>query len=826
MPHPNKSQNPPHLRLPPSQGSKTGLPTDPKSMRTPASFFSNAYVRRIGSSRRARPVATAIADIFVRSLVLAGYCHEHSPQSRALNTVSTKSMGATTKNWGDRALGDTPRRLLVKGPPGSLSSRVESLGVHRPRTQRMFNSSVAQRLEVYDEDHRAEQASAHGSSHRTHVDDVKINHAECLGKEPRLSPRNNRTDYDRLYANSAPHDDRNDVRTHRLKDNEVDHTQYSIRDVGNHPTFKSSQKKLYQYTSEIYQAVLGKSLDWQEAVDAVATYQPFSPQTDKTRSAVESSSVQRLVEAIWDKDKSNHYIFTLYRELPSPGMIHLSKRSRGALLRRFANPRDRRWVDARRYLALVEDMMAANLSVSRSLWSSAIHLAGRATGRVTKEDLIRAIGVWNQMEYLAGIQADGVVFNVLFDIAIKAGQYTVADRLIEEMERRNIQFGRSGKVTKIYYHGLLGDANGVRLAFDEFVKSGEIVDTAVMNCLIASFLRSDETQTAEQIYYQLLRTQATTQSALDSDHASMHVTSPNLTSELAVYRKRTKKLGRVLELSASLKDSFPDHHRTLQEALLVAPDTRTFHVLLSHYAYKTGDLKAFVSVLDDMKEVFPVPPRGMIYLLLFDGFAHQGRHRKGWVAEKLWTVWKAYLRALYESKTRLYHRSYALPPSFVWENPLRSSRSTASSTPPSTNVPSKLYTPLPSVTNMRDVSSNPRGEDADEDVTHRHDEDFPHFDGGIDISDILGQAEQGPRKEDDELESLERRLENGVFLGRRMIMIILRAFGACCGPDDVMEVWLRMETIWQPAKRKGLDVLAVKEELEKQLNRASKRPHI
>ena len=225
-----------------------------------------------------------------------------------------------------------------------------------------------------------------------------------------------------------------------------------------------------------------------------------------------------------------------------------------------------------------------------------------------------------------------------------------------------------------------------------------------------------------------------------------------------------------------------------------------------------------------MEDIYPVPPRGMIYLLLFDGFARHGRHKKGWTAEKLRKVWKAYLRALYESKTRVHDRSFALPSSFVWENPLG-----GGPTVPlvSTNRSNPLYTPLPSASiNLQDDlhefeehTEHPRGVDEDViDISYR---DTPDLYTDVDIPE--SHPTQPLPVEGDSLEPLEHRLENGVFLGRRMIKIILRAFGSCCGPDDVMEVWLRMESIWQPDKRKGLDVLAVKEELERQLNRTNRR---
>jgi hypothetical protein len=120
-------------------------------------------------------------------------------------------------------------------------------------------------------------------------------------------------------------------------------------------------------------------------------------------------------------------------------------------------------------------------------------------------------------------------------------------------------------------------------------------------------------------------------------------------------------------------------------------------------------------------------------------------------------------------------------------------------------------------------------ENEDKDEEEDENENKEHNDGDsiveeleseLDAEELFGnpaQIQQEPQA--DELKELERRIENGVFLGRSMIIVILGAFGTCCGPRQVMDVWMIMEKIWQPQKRRTLDVLAVQEELEKQMNR-------
>lgn len=111
-------------------------------------------------------------------------------------------------------------------------------------------------------------------------------------------------------------------------------------------------------------------------------------------------------------------------------------------------------------------------------------------------------------------------------------------------------------------------------------------------------------------------------------------------------------------------------------------------------------------------------------------------------------------------------------------------------------------------------------------VTHAN-ESMAALEEDIDVDELFRQQAQDLQNElqnePQDSEEIERRIENGVFLGRRMVIIILRAFGACCGPEELMKVWLQIIRIWQPEKRKALDVLAAKEELERQMNRLQRQ---
>ncbi|KAJ5881825.1 uncharacterized protein N7529_000497 [Penicillium soppii] len=441
------------------------------------------------------------------------------------------------------------------------------------------------------------------------------------------------------------------------------------------------------------------------------------------------------------------------------------------------------------------------------------------------------------MEHVAGVKADEVVFNILFDIAIKAGAFKVADHLEEEMTERGMGFSRCGKVSKIYYFGLLRDAEGIRFAFDDFIKSGEIVDTVVMNCLIASFLRAGEIQTAEQLYSGMLEQQQSKNKHIlpSDDGSSNHIDGPNLSYDMPRYRQRARKLGRVLKKSSALKEKFPEYHRALQDSLSMTPDTRTFHIFLRHYAHNTGQLDSFMAVMRDMEKTFVVPPRSIIYMFLFEGFALHGRRKKQWSAENLRLTWHAYIRALRDSNARL-RGLYLNNQKIKWENPLaKSVASDLIDELPVTDVPNGLYVSLPS----EDTASNTEqgAEETaessttidplldDEGSKSRLDEEDEYSDiEELDANEVFGPSSDFPRSElSDEPEQIpwdpEQRIENGLFIGRRMITTILQAFGTCCGPKEVLEVWLQLERLWHPQQRKAIDVLAVKEELDKQMSR-------
>ncbi|KAJ5931553.1 hypothetical protein N7516_006042 [Penicillium verrucosum] len=771
-------------------------------------------VRRL-CPRRPRPSVASIADIFVGSLVLASFCHEHSPNRRGLSTVAWSASDHSLRKF--QGKGATGRRQLPpRRQPEYSSSRFQ---LSQPK--RWISNGLARTNDDNTEEYNIETELREEAE--TDNDYIPLWPAKNEDAESQTHCERFDFTYD--------FDRRIEITKHIKAD--IDPKQPDKYPRQSFPSWLQPEKEKHLSTSKLYEKSLA-NYDWEEAVNAVAPYSRYKKTyKDDSPDQMEIHSVEKLVRTLWEEpNPSTQYLFRLYRDIPAPGVALLSKRTRGALLRLFAHPRDRRWVDARRYLALVDDMVTARLPLSRSLWSSAIHLSGRANGKVLKRDLIRAVGMWQKMEHIAGVKADEVVFNILFDIAIKASAFKVADRLEEEMTERGLSFSRCGKTSKIYYFGMIRDVEGIRETFDDFVRSGEIVDTVVMNCLVASFLRAGDIQTAEQLYARMLEKQSSNNKRLSHSDDGSHDGGSNLSYDMPQYRERSRKLGRVLKKSSALKEKFPEYHRALQDSLSIAPDTRTFYIFLRHYAYNTGQLDSFMAVIRDMEKTFIVPPRAIIYLFLFEGFALHGRRKKQWSAENLRLTWHAYIRALRDSNARLRGLNLNLNNrKMTWENPLAKSVAIDVEEPPVTDSPNGLYMALPT----EDTVGNPEGSEETADGSAMDDSQDTEQDAKpeldetedesteieeLDVDEVFNPRLQFPSEaEQEEVWDPEQRLENGLFVGRRMITVILQAFGTCCGPQEVLEVWLQLERLWHPQQRKAIDVFAVKEELDKQMSR-------
>jgi len=195
----------------------------------------------------------------------------------------------------------------------------------------------------------------------------------------------------------------------------------------------------------------------------------------------EIAIMQVFIDLLLDDFSSNRALYEAYKELPHPGVAYLPKGVIRLFLQRMSTPWLRTQASIVRYLSLIDDMQEAKLPITVSEWSSAIYLAGRSFSRLKADEVGRAFSTWQQMEKEAGAKSSHVTFNILFDIAVRAGKFALGETILTEMHKRNLRLNRMGRVSLMYYHGLRGDGDGVRKAYHDFVEAGEIVDTLVVN---------------------------------------------------------------------------------------------------------------------------------------------------------------------------------------------------------------------------------------------------------------------------------------------------------------------------------------------------------
>ncbi len=270
--------------------------------------------------------------------------------------------------------------------------------------------------------------------------------------------------------------------------------------------------------------------------------------------------------------------------------------------------------------------------------------------------------LWTEMELENGVQANAVTFNILFDVAVKGGHFALADMVLEEMKARNLPIERYTRVGLIYYHGRKADGDGIRRAYRELVQAGEIVDTVVLNCVIASLLRAGEPHAGEQVFerMKLLHAQQLKHSRPKEAEESSQPAPPARSQE----RRTSRDLGRALQRlararrgqpapSAAATDDDGEGSAPARQLVHAAPPThhvgpniRTYLILLEHHVSQTGELYRIARLLEEMRAA-NIPLQGRIFVELFRGFArHGGLHFTPWTRGRLEGVWHAFLAAL------------------------------------------------------------------------------------------------------------------------------------------------------------------------------------
>lgn len=296
-----------------------------------------------------------------------------------------------------------------------------------------------------------------------------------------------------------------------------------------------------------------------------------------------------------------------------------------------------------RYFLLLNEVQAAtpHLPLSDGIWNSAISFAGRWLRKVSAAEVKSAVEVWMRMEE-NGVGATETTFNVLYDLAVRAGRFALAGTIEGELRARGLPLNRFFRTSVIYHAGLRRDGEGVRRAFRELVDAGEIVDTAVMNCVILSLLRAGEAGAAGSVFLRM---------------KTLH--EAKFGTEAPKDWREGKQLGIQLDEEARrLRREEGDHERSffggkfamgerredVQRASPIAPDARTYRILIG-WTLECGELGRARALVAEMKER-NLRVYGSVYVGLLRGFGKFGGFIGGeWHARALEEVWAEVLES-------------------------------------------------------------------------------------------------------------------------------------------------------------------------------------
>ncbi|KAI6088913.1 hypothetical protein F4821DRAFT_232517 [Hypoxylon rubiginosum] len=320
-------------------------------------------------------------------------------------------------------------------------------------------------------------------------------------------------------------------------------------------------------------------------------------------------------------------VYDIYQSLPEPRLSYISARLRHQLLAVLGMVERKDSKSMLRYFSIVTDVKNSGFHLSQYEWNTAMSFASRYVGRSTEVEAEAALHLWREMERAAGLKASDVTFNILFDVASKAGKLSLAEMIYQEMTARGYPFNRYHHVSLIHYFGLKQDSSGIRAAYKEMVQSGEVIDSIVLNCVISGFLTCGEEVSAERVYEKMK----------EPLRGSTVLPDRNYTVQ--------KNITKVLMMFAKMGKIHPDLRPNFQQTALISPDLCTYRLLINHYGLRLGNLAKVTQFLDEMK-LYNVPLHGAIFLTLFKAFGKHGRQGSDWSEQRFRSVWDAFLGAL------------------------------------------------------------------------------------------------------------------------------------------------------------------------------------
>lgn len=439
-------------------------------------------------------------------------------------------------------------------------------------------------------------------------------------------------------------------------------------------------------------------------------------------------------------------IYNLYQRLPEPRMPYINGRLRHQLLKALGQPQRRNSKSMLRYFAIIADVRNCSMPLTAGEWNCAISFASRYVGTVTETQAQSAMRLWREMEVDAGIKATEVTFNILFDVASKAGNFTLAEMIYQEMVSRGHYFNRYHHVSLIHFFGLKRETGGLRAAFREMVEAGEMIDTVVLNAIISGLLRSGEEAAAERIYTRMV--------ASLEKWSNIPFPARSYASDRAI-TQALKMMARVAKKAPQLQAGF-------QDMVPMHPNLRTFSIMIKYYGIQCGDLSRVAKYIDDMK-MFDIPVHGSIFKVLFKAFdRHGGYATSAWSAKRLESIFTALLEAIDAGRTLI---NYSPPP------------------PPADEEPSH---------NDDDVQEDHHHEPApvqDESIPEEHQNEEFYDD------EYYLPYEEG---EEDYQQKEEWGVDRpGIEIKTWLVIWVLRAFMRCTDGDRVVEVYDQLKARWE-----------------------------
>lgn len=468
----------------------------------------------------------------------------------------------------------------------------------------------------------------------------------------------------------------------------------------------------------------------------------LSPEDDQ-----HAAELKRFTYHLWKPlgHISHEKLWNMYQNLRSPRPRYLDDATFARFFRQLS------WimfkdseVTMRRYFALLNECIGERVCLSRAIWNDAIHFAGRWLRHATSNEVKVAVETWMRMEN-AGYQADKVTFNILFGVAVRAGRYALADTIYAELRARDLTIDRYFRASMIHYAGVKRDGDGVRQAFRDLVDAGEVVDTAVMNCVILSLIRSGEPAAAENVFYRM--------KALHEQKFGV--------AALRDWRK-ARELAQILNRTGRQLRKQKEHHEAsffggafsadeqrerIQKVTPIAPNASTYALLIKHHAYTSGNLDEIRALLEEMTQN-DHHVHGSVYVHLLRGFwTHGGYAFSAWSRKSLEEFWTEILNASM--------------PSLATPEIVKPAETTHSS--------------------QEEDSSDMLGA-----MLHDHHANSNHATKEQDLSEEPDDVDHGE-------------LERPTYFAKGLAMAAVHAFYKCTGTKRMLEVWDVILTRWKDA---------------------------